>query len=561
MRLFSAFLALALATEVVVAGGWFNKAAYNQWHQTELEQWLSDHDIPYPKPASRKDLENIVKENWRSKVSSPYTDWDSAQLQQYLKERGFEAQDGAKKSKEALINQVKKHWYETEEQAEDAWGRVADWIFDSWSDSQLQAFLDKHGISYPQPRKRDTLLSAARQNYESVCKEVGDGAAYPGNWLYGTWSISELRAWLSERGHPVLLPTTRGKLIAYVRRNSRLASLQFQGAADSAAASARATKDSASDRVFDSWSDSQIKRWADRNGIKIPQGSKRNELLAIARRHKALLTGDNIYTSASSVYGAATSKAGNQYARASDDAQMMVDDAFDRAINSWSETRLKAYLDSRGVPVPQAGKRDELLAKVRLQKHKAATSYSAWTFDAWTTGNLRAWLASQGNKAADQTSLTRDELLKQAQESYASASVSGESAFASLTSALASATEAAKDFTFDTWSDSDLKSYLDSYGIPVYQGSTTNELRALARRHYTYFRYGTNTPSGTIYAKFKDGVWWVLGQLRIVAAKGQEEMEYQTGEAADRVKDGATCATNKASEEAQKAKHWVQEEL
>jgi Putative nuclear envelope organisation protein len=173
----------------------------------------------------------------------------------------------------------------------------------------------------------------------------------------------------------------------------------------------------------------------------------------------------------------------------------------------------------------------------------------------------RAWLASQGNKAADQAHLTRDELLKQAQESYASASASGESAFASLTSALASATEAAKDFTFDTWSDSDLKSYLDSYGIPVYQGSSTNELRALARRHYTYFRYGTNTPSGTIYAKLKNGVWWVLGQLRIVATNGQDEMEYWAGEAADRVKEGTTSATNKAGQEAQKAKDWVKEEL
>jgi hypothetical protein len=240
---------------------------------------------------------------------------------------------------------------------------------------------------------------------------------------------------------------------------------------------------------------------------------------------------------------------------------MMVDDAFDRAIKSWSETRLKAYLDSRGVPVPQSGRRDELLAKVRLQRHKAATGYSAWTFDAWTAENLRAWLASQGNKAADQASLTREELLKQAQESYASASVSGESAFASLTSALASATEAARDFTFDTWSDSDLKSYLDSYGIPVYQGSTTNELRALCRRHYTYFRYGTNSPSGTIYAKLKNSVWWALEQLRIVADKGEVEMEYQAEKATDRVKEGATYATNRAAEEAQKAKHQVKEEL
>jgi hypothetical protein len=45
--------------------------AYNKWHETELERWLSDHDIPYPKAADRKDLENLVKSNWDSKIQQP----------------------------------------------------------------------------------------------------------------------------------------------------------------------------------------------------------------------------------------------------------------------------------------------------------------------------------------------------------------------------------------------------------------------------------------------------------------------------------------------------------
>jgi len=160
-------------------------------------------------------------------------------------------------------------------------------------------------------------------------------------------------------------------------------------AAASATASANAVKQSLSDALLDSWSDSQIKEWADRNGIKVPQGSKRNELLAIARKHRALLTGDNASASASSIYGAATSKAGNQYAKATDDAELKADDMFDQAVGLWSDSRLKAYLDARGVSVPQAGKRDELLAAVRLNKHKATSGWSAWTFDTWTTENLK----------------------------------------------------------------------------------------------------------------------------------------------------------------------------
>jgi hypothetical protein len=36
-----------------------------------LERWLSDHDVPYPKAADRKDLENLVKSNWDTKVQQP----------------------------------------------------------------------------------------------------------------------------------------------------------------------------------------------------------------------------------------------------------------------------------------------------------------------------------------------------------------------------------------------------------------------------------------------------------------------------------------------------------
>ena len=139
--------------------------------------------------------------------------------------------------------------------------------------------------------------------------------------------------------------------------------------------------------VLDSWSDSRIKQWADENGIKVPQGSKRNELLAIARKHRANLV--DKASSASSNIGAASTKAGNEAAQASDDAKLKAEDTFDQAVGTWSDSRLKAFLDARGVPVPQHGKKDELIKQVRLHKHKATTGYSAWTFDTWTVDNLK----------------------------------------------------------------------------------------------------------------------------------------------------------------------------
>ena len=170
-------------------------------------------------------------------------------------------------------------------------------------------------------------------------------------------------------------------------------------------------------------------------------------------------------------------------------------------------------------------------------------------------------MSSQNNKAANKAGNSRDDLLKQAQDSYAKASKSGGTNYASVTSYLASATDAAKDTTFDTWSDSELKSYLDSYGIPNYQGSTTNELKAMARRNSNFFRYGSTTPQGTLYSRLSSSAQWVLDQLKIGASSGRKEAAYQAEKGTDAVKEGATTATNRAQEAAQKASDKVKEEL
>lgn len=58
------------------------------------------------------------------------------------------------------------------------------------TESSLKAFADKHDIPVPQPRTRDTLLQKIRSSYETVAKRLGETAAYPGNWIYASWSES-----------------------------------------------------------------------------------------------------------------------------------------------------------------------------------------------------------------------------------------------------------------------------------------------------------------------------------------------------------------------------------
>ena len=203
----------------------------------------------------------------------------------------------------------------------------------SWTESQLKSFLDFHGVPNPTPRTRDSLLQTVRSNYQTAANKAGETFHYPGDWLYSSWSDSELKTWLDERGIPVPQPSNRDKLIASLRRNSRIASDRSAAAAASASSSAAGSQQSLSEQLIESWGDSQIKDWLDKQGIKVPQGSRSNELKALARKHSAQLTGGDAKGQGASAYGAATSSAGNFYAQATNNAYGAFQHYYDLAMN------------------------------------------------------------------------------------------------------------------------------------------------------------------------------------------------------------------------------------
>lgn len=380
--------------------------------------------------------------------------------------------------------------------------------------------------------------------YTTAAKKLNEFVAYPGDWLYESWSDSDLKEWLDSHGYPSPQVTTRNKLIAQVRRNSYLAHLKIEDELVRAQASARAVYASLTDNIVDSWSESQLKDFCDKNGIPVPQGTKVNELRALIRKHRADILGDNLNAKGSKAFGAATSNIEQNYAKATEGASLAAQHAFEQATDVWSESRLKSYLDSRGIPVPQKSTADDLRALVRKHAHKASTGWTAWTFDDFDRENIQKYLSKHGNaaakKAAAKKDATREELVSAAQSAYASASTAGGKQYADATSYLSAAATSVQKSAFEAWSETDLKSYLDSYGVPVPQGSKPEELKALARKQSTYFKYGTSSPGGTLLAKVEgvvsEGWDWVSKQLRM----GSEEAKKQAA--------GADAAARKKAE-------------
>jgi hypothetical protein len=422
---------VASLAATATANSWFGSAGayiYDKWHETELERWLSDHGVPHPSPSDRKNLQSTVKANWNDKVVTPYTSWDAQTLSNYLTLKGQQAKKGTEKDAKSLAEQVKVYWTETEDSANQAYGSVKDWIFDSWSDSQLKAFADKHGIPVPQPRQRDSLLAAVRDNYQSAAEKAKETANYPGDWLYASWSDSDLKSWFDERGYNVPQPSTRDSMIAALRRQSRLASQQSQSAYASVSSAAANAQQSLSDALLDSWSDSQIKEWADKNGIKVPQGSKRNELIALARKHRARLYGDSASASAESVsasgasaYGAATSKAGNQYAAATGGFAYYTD--LIKQQIGLAEASVASATDAAGSSASSAS--------VRASSSASSLTGAAAKAASSSSSSISKSAASANAAASSSASSASSVASKSAQSGYDAAAASASSASAS----------------------------------------------------------------------------------------------------------------------------------
>ena len=86
--------------------------------------------MPYPTPANRKDLENLVKREWTGKVVTPFNEWETPQLQSHLEARGHDVGESAAANRDALVAQVQDSWTDTSDSVSDAYGNVRDWIFD-----------------------------------------------------------------------------------------------------------------------------------------------------------------------------------------------------------------------------------------------------------------------------------------------------------------------------------------------------------------------------------------------------------------------------------------------
>ncbi|CAE6485653.1 unnamed protein product [Rhizoctonia solani] len=380
---------------------------YAKWNQAQLEQWLKDRNIQAPQGASQKQLKDLVQENWSSAQTwsearinqaskaladvkeSAFDTWDESQLRSFLVEQGVVAPSGPK---EKLVLTAKQYYrsyasavssfsaaasatastavygdygYQASKSASSASrsassvaasgsARAAkaledskDYIYSNWSDSELRAYLEKHGVVKTQAElTREQLLAQMRTAYAAVADPV-----------YNAWSTSYMHQWLVEHG---------------------IIKSDYEKNRDKLAAELQKYYYGTTDTVYSTWTDNQLRDWLiEHNIIKSDAQIKREKLQRLVK--------DNYLSAKGTAWQGWNDSEmrewliDNGYLRS--DAQVKRDELVDlmnRKYNAvhtktadyltWPDARLRAYLRAHGVDDSQVpATRPGLLHETRVR--------------------------------------------------------------------------------------------------------------------------------------------------------------------------------------------------
>ena len=226
------------------------------------------------------------------------------------------------------------------------------------------------------------------------------------------------------------------------------------------------------DAVIESWDPESLRSWVENHGLTVPKSS--DELLSVATKNKDLLLQDiKDYAAAGHESSKAILNKGKEF----------YETTAGTLGEFWSESRLKEFLDARGIQLPQAPSREELLKKIsQFKESLPSVPAGKFWFDSWSKEELAETLGNLGKDIEG----TRKQLAERLWLSYHEGLKEGEEKGRDLARSFGKWRDA---HSFDKWSVDDLKDFVTEFGGHV-QG-TKDELVTAARESYNEFVYGS----------------------------------------------------------------------
>lgn len=325
---------------------------------------------------------------------------------------------------------------------------------------------------------------------------------YPKSSFFDKLSTKDLKDMLAKRS--ISLPeksSDRTALVSTLRRNLRYIYLQGRNNVASLGETLQLENREFFDKagnfkssLFYDWSDNDLKFWLKEHEL-LPESSssstgtyKHSDLVNAARQNAQSLKDDiDTYVAYKS------SHATPLLSKATQAVADTYDSVLESTFNLWSGSRIESFLQSRGVPFAKSASRQDLLKLMQRYKDNTADVIGAWSFDQWSQEDIKQWLYDQGQTADG----TREQLVEEATtylnslhsgiSSTGSVIVSaGQNVYDSVAASLTSASQAA----FDSWTESDLKAYVDSYGVDNSNVLTRSDLINSAKANFQLFTTG-----------------------------------------------------------------------
>ncbi|THH16226.1 hypothetical protein EW146_g4375 [Bondarzewia mesenterica] len=154
---------------------------YSTWDENQLRSFLEERGLLKTRQqASRPEMLQMVH-GYYVKVADPvYEAWSDSYIHDWLVEHQIYPYTSTVPPRDTLIERMRQYYY-----------NITQKVWNTWTDFQLKQWLVDHGI----------VKSEAQINRDKLEKLVADNYAHAEDTVWGAWRDSDIREWLVENNH------------------------------------------------------------------------------------------------------------------------------------------------------------------------------------------------------------------------------------------------------------------------------------------------------------------------------------------------------------------------
>lgn len=410
MKLSSIFVAVSLAANFVAAG---ETDIFSTFKESDIKNFLRDQNVHFDEGTDYKQLTKLAEEQFEKLRDSDieYNINGGVQDEQQVLNLATNARSNLKD----IFPSNWDYFKPKESQDKTQYPEVKDWVFASWSVSNLQRFLKNNKIKFN--KGKDTkydLIELAKSHWNDITNKYSVSGNYAGDWLYEGWSLDDIKGWLTDYEIEFDPKSTKDSLLHKIKESNFLASQSVLDSKKSLFDSFHLPElnifqnDGSIDSSFiDTWSYSQLREWLYYNGvINTKPTSELKDLNIEKLRNLAKANEKYIQIDIQNWIKDAKSKASPYVSKTpsnwDDKIQEIINSSFLLGIENWSKERLQNFLKVRDVKFskfatkPQLIKLVQSVTNVPVKTKQEVGIATNWLYDSWSTEALRDWVKEKG---------------------------------------------------------------------------------------------------------------------------------------------------------------------